>query len=208
MTTGANTGDSLPTQSYSPATTNANTGFGSYAEYVAKLKRWPVQSNKTLRKEELWLATFDGDGRCMEWNYCEPSKEDSLEAPKNLPAPDGRGIRPQTTVLSSQGFRQVLQTPDEKVAYRVVIVTAGFEAFASQTEDILGLGLDLGPDLFEFAQECVKVPYFDDALPRAWHKSFPALRIGHNALCILEARPEEASRTGICNLTDLCDHVS
>ena len=185
-------------------------GLG-HAEYVAKLKRWPVQSNKTLRKEELWLATFDGDGRCMEWNYCEPSKEDSLEAPENLPALDGRGVKPQTTVVSPLGLQKLLQTRDKDVAYRVVIVTAGYMPFASETEEILGLGLDLGPEWFEYVQMCVQYPYYGrhGALPRPWHKSFPALRVGQNALCILEAGPAEASsKTGIRNSTFSGGHIS
>jgi len=205
MTTGAHTRDPLATKSHSPTTPKAPAGFESYAEYLAKLERSTIESHAYRSGDKLWLASFDEDGRCMEWNYCDPFREDNLDVPRCLPAPDGSGVRPHITVLPSQGFRTVLQTPNEDVAYRVVIVTAGYYAIVPQTKDVLGFGLDLGPEIFEYAQMCLNRPV---ALPRPWHKVSPALRMGQNALCILEARPGRPSKTGIHNLTVPCRHVS
>jgi len=202
MASGTHTRNPFPTKSHPPATPKAVTGFASYAEYLAKLGRSTVESSDHLSDDEMWLASFDRGGRCLEWNYWDPSKENSLDAPDNLPALDGNGVRPDMTILSSHGFRTVLQIPDENVAYRVVMVATGFDAIAPRTKDILGLGLDLGPEIFEYAQMCVENPYIGrhGALPRPWHKVSPALRIGQNALCILEAGSETASKTGIHNV--------
>jgi len=203
MATGAHTGDPLSTTSHSPATPKVAPRFGSYAEYLAILERSTVERRVHRSGDELWIASFDEDGRCMEWNYCDPFRKDSLDVPRCLPAPDGSGVRPHITVLPSQGFRTVLQTPDDDVAYRVVLVTAGFDAITPQTRNILGIGLDLGPEVFEYAQICVGDPFpgKNGTLPRPWHKVPPALRVGQNALCILEAGPEEAPKTGIRNPT-------
>lgn len=83
-------------------------------------------------------------------------------------------------------------------------------AIGSNTQDILGLGLNLGPESFEFAQNCVENSYFEGhrVLPRPWHKAPPALHLGKNVLYILEPGPEKASKTGICNLTVSCGYVS
>jgi len=210
MATGAHTGDPLSTTSHSPATSEVAPRFGSYAEYLAILGRSTVESRAHRSGDDLWIASFDEDGRCMEWNYCDPFRKDSLDVPRCLPAPDGSGVRPHITVLPSQGFRTVLQTPDDDVAYRVVLVTAGVDAITPQTRNILGLGLDLGPEVFEYAQICVEDPFFDTTgtMPRPWHRVSPALRIGQNVLCILEAGPETASKTGIRNLPVSFSHAS
>jgi len=205
MTSGAQTGDSLPADLHSPATPKAATGFGSYAEYLEKLERLSDPA-EYASADELWLASFNEDGRCTGWNYCVTSAETMLEAPRNLPrnlpALDGRDVRPNTTGLSWPGFLTVLQTPGENVAYRVVIVTAGYRGISPPGKDILGLGLDLGPEIFEYAQIGGEPSHIGrrSVLPRPWHKVPPALRVGQNALCILETRPEKAPKTGTHNL--------
>jgi len=207
MTSGTQTGDSLPTNLHSPATPKAVTVFRSYAEYLEKLGRLSGNISGNISgyacHDELWLASFDEDGRCTKWNYCDTFPETMPDAPRNLPALDGRGVRPDTTSLSCDDFQTVLRSPGKNVAYRVVIVNAGYDGISPPGKDILGLGLDLRPDIFEYTQIVVENPHIrrHGVLPRPWHKVPPALRVGQNALCILEARPEEAPKTGIRNFT-------
>ena len=205
MTSDAHPRNSPPNDAHSPATPKAVARFGLYQEYLAKLER-PFAAITLTIHDELWLASFDRNGRCMEWNYCDPCRENSLNVPTSLPALNGIGVRPHRMNLSGHGFRTVLQTPDENVAYRVVLVTAGHDAITPETRDILGLGLDLRPEVFEYAQNCVYDPIFGTTgtLPRPWHRGSPALRIGQNVLCILEAGPGTASKTGIRNLPVSC----
>lgn len=112
MASGAHTGDSLPTNSHSPATPKAATGFRSYAEYLAKLERSPVKPSNTVSSDELWLASIDGDGHCMEWNHCYPHSENITKASEKLPALDESGVGQHTRALSPHGFRTVLKNPD------------------------------------------------------------------------------------------------
>jgi len=210
MASGAHTGDSPPTKLHSAVTPNAAIGSRTYAEYQAKLQRSDFASSAPIIQDELWLASFDGAGRCLEWNYHVPSGENSLNVPRNLPALDGNGVRPHTTVVSSHDFRTLLRNPDEHVAYRIFIVTVGNKAIASRTKDVLGLGLDLRPEIFEYAQMCVENPNSEGrgVFPRSWHKFPPALRVGANALCVLEAGLEKATNTGICNLPVSYNYIS
>ena len=210
MTSGAHTGDSLPTNLHSPVTAKTATGFGSYEEYLWKLKGSTGSFNSCSTIDELWLGSFDENGRCAEWAYYDLGLENRLEVPTNLPALDGTGVRPHMAVLSADAFRTVLQNPDERVSYRVVLVTAGRHGISSHTKDILGIGLDLGPEFFEYAQMCVDDPRIRGrvVLPRSWHKVPPALRVGRNALCMLEAGLGKATKTGIRNRPFSSSHVS
>jgi len=206
MTSDAYTGDSLPINLHSPVTPKNTTGFVSYEEYLWKLKGSTCSCGSSPSTDELWLASFDEDGRCVEWAYHDLGLDNRLEVPS-----DGTGFRPHIAVLSLDAFRAVLQNPDERVSYRVVVVTAGgYHSISSHTKDILGIGLDLGPELFEYAQMCVGDPRIGShcVLPRSWHKVPPALRVGRNALYILEAGLEKATKTGICNRPFARSHVS
>jgi hypothetical protein len=64
--------------------------------------------------------------------------------------------------------------------------------------DVLGLGLDLEPEIFDYIDSTVENSEYqwenDSALP--WVKDIPALRIGSDVLCILEKAPERKSKTG------------
>ena len=227
MASNACAGASFSSGAYSPADSKAASGFESYADYEAKLEQ-PSRRNCCPERDILWLASFDGDGHCLKWDYCDTLEKDSIEygytlgydpvkycnahekdslhIPRNLPAVDGSGVRPYTAILSCHEFRMALQTPKNNVAYRVVIISAKFRPTSSQTKDILGLGLDLGPEIFDYAKMCMGDPC--NGRQRPWYKTFPALRIGRNVLCILEDAPGTASKTGIYNRPAVCNYAS
>jgi hypothetical protein len=108
------------------------------------------------------------------------------------------GIRPDTTVLSSSDFKALLQNTDENVPYRIVIAAGHREVPSPTIEDILGLGLDLEPEIFDYAKSTVGPTEYirKDEFPLPWFRDAPALRIGSNVLCILEKTPERRSKTG------------
>jgi hypothetical protein len=65
-------------------------------------------------------------------------------------------------------------------------------------EDVLGLGLDLEPEIFDYVKSTPVVARYipDDEFPLPWFKDAPALRIGSDILCMLEKTPERKSKTG------------
>ena len=211
MVPGASSGDSSSSGLYSPVESKTAIGFNSYAEYLSKLERSPVVSDLSDRDEmRLWLASFDGEGHCMEWSYCNLSNQNRFDVPEGLPAKDGTGFTPHTSALSSHDFRTSLQSPAENVVYRVVIANCAYHGPDSRMEDILGLGLDLGPATFDYTKTCLKQAFFanENDFPRPWYKDCPALQIGESVLCILEAVPEEARKTGMVYGPSPCKLIS
>ncbi|CAN9164368.1 unnamed protein product [Alternaria alternata] len=65
-------------------------------------------------------------------------------------------------------------------------------------EDVLGLGLDLEPEIFDYVKSTREITRYmsEDEFPLAWFKDAPALRIGSGVLCILDKAPERKSKTG------------
>jgi hypothetical protein len=204
MPSDTNAEDRLPSASRSSAQPKATAGFQSYAKYLANLERTPKyeRSNST---ENLWLASFTENGRCIRWYYCCPFDESAPSTPIHLPTVDESRTRSDTLALSSSEFQTLLQTTDKNVAYRVIIATIGFEERYSRTKDILGLGLDLEPEVFDYVESRADYTKLSpkDRLPLPWFRDCPALRIGEHVLCILEATLGRTSETGICEDTTL-----
>jgi hypothetical protein len=122
------------------------------------------------------------------------------------PAVDENGVEHDTPILSSSEFQTLLQATNEDEACRLVIVTAGFWGHSSQVEDILGLGLDLEPEIFDFVKSRVEAKdmgLHDGNFPMPWFRDCPALSVGHHVLCILETTPMRKSKTGISKDTTL-----
>ena len=84
------------------------------------------------------------------------------------------------------------------MAYRIIIAATDSGVPSPTIEDILGLGLDLEPEIFDYAKSTVWPTGYvrQDEYPLAWFRDAPALRIGSNVLCILETTPERKSKTG------------
>ncbi|CAN9142871.1 unnamed protein product [Alternaria sp. RS040] len=194
MPDNTSSGESLPNGSHPPAQPEPAAKFQSYAEYLACLNRSPFQPSYRGSEEQLWLASFTEDGRYIERYTCILKDRSS----PIRPPPGVGGIGTDTTVLSSSDFRALLQTTDDNVPYRIVIAASNRPVTSSMTEDVLGLGLDLEPEIFDYVQSTVDFRENMSAgdFPLPWVKDAPALRIGSDVLCILEKVPERKSKTG------------
>jgi hypothetical protein len=201
MASGASAGHSFPDGLHPPAHPKAAAEFQSYAEYLEKLNRSKnVDVWRTSTGKILWLASFDGNGCCVKWDYCDGPDDDQPYRPpqSHRPALNGSGAEPPTKALNSTDFQELLRTPENNVIYRVVIATTARGRCTPWQEDILGLGLDLGPEIFDYATCNVKdQAYGTRLLPRPWFKDCPALLIGDDILSFLEAAPGKAPRTGM-----------
>jgi hypothetical protein len=94
MPDNASSGESLPSGSRPFAQPEPAARFRSYREYLAHLDRLPLSLHNQDYGEQLWLASFTGDGRFIKRYAC------ILQEFSNLPATDVVGIKPDTTVLS------------------------------------------------------------------------------------------------------------
>lgn len=208
-------GNSLPSGSHPSAQPEPAARFQSYAEYLARLNRSPFLLPDQLlpgqsRKERLWLASFTDDGRYIERYSCIIRYS---RRSKNLPAVDDEGIRPGTTVVTCSDFRTLLQTTEENVAYRIIIAATDSGVPSPTIEDILGLGLDLEPDIFDYVKSTLMLSRYvrQNDFPLPWFKDALALRIGSDVLCILEKTPERRCKTGTREYTPstirLTNHV-
>jgi hypothetical protein len=181
-------GDGLPSGSRPSAQPEAVARFQSYEEYLAHLDRSPIPCPSLGYDEQLWLASFTEDCRYIKRYICMPT---------NQPAIDVEGSGPDTTVLSCSDFLALLQMTDEDVFYRVVIAASNHGP-SPMMQDILGLGLDLEPEIFDYITSTAditgEIPEYEFPLP--WFKDAPALRIGSDVLCILKNTPERRSKTG------------
>ncbi|CAN9234975.1 unnamed protein product [Alternaria alternata] len=188
-------GDGSQSGSHPSAQSEPAASFQSYAEYLARLDRSPFQPRYRHDAEELWLASFTEDGRYIKRYICILRDYNNST---NLPPVDVEGIEPDTTVLSSSDFRTLLQTTDENVHYRIVIAATSLWVPSRMTEDVLGLGLDLEPEVFDYVKSTVEPSEYipKDEFPLPWFRDAPALRIGSNVLCILEKTSERKSKTG------------
>jgi hypothetical protein len=195
MASGAGTGHSSPDGLHPPAHSKAAAGFQSYAEYLKKLNRSHDLDTWHDSLAVLWLASFDVNGCCMKWDYCDG---DQSYRRTYRPAFNGSGEEPRTNAQNSTEFQKLLRTPEENVTYRVVIASTADGRCLPWQQDILGLGLDLGPEIFDYAT-CG----FDyhthgvQLLPRPWYKDCPALLIGENILSFLKTTLGKAPRTGM-----------
>ncbi|CAN9171821.1 unnamed protein product [Alternaria alternata] len=97
----------------------------------------------------------------------------------NQPPIDVEEIGPDTTFLSSSDFQTLLQTTDENVPYRIVIAVSNRVVPSRMIEDVLGLGLDLEPEIFDFVKGTVEATAYipEDDFPLPWFKDAPALPI-------------------------------
>lgn len=188
-------GDGLPSVSRPYVQPEAAAEFQSYAEYLARLDRSPFSPHYLPLGEQLWLASFTEDGRYIKRYTC--ILRDTTYS-RNLPAVDVEGISPGATVLSSADFRTLLQTTDEDVSYRIIIAAPDHNGPSHMLEDVLGLGLDLEPGIFDYVKSTVEDTCYipQNEFPLPWFKDAPALRIGSDVLCILERTPERTSKTG------------
>jgi hypothetical protein len=200
MPDNTSSGDSLPSGSHSSAQPEAAASFQSYAEYLARLDRSRFSPHYLGSGEQLWLTCFTEDSRYMERYTCIPREStDPNPIPMNQPPIDVEEFGPDTTFLSSSDFQTLLQTTDENVPYRIVIAVSNRVVPSRMIEDVLGLGLDLEPEIFDFVKGTVEATAYipEDDFPLPWFKDAPALRIGTAVLCILERTPERKSKTGI-----------
>jgi hypothetical protein len=100
------------------------------------------------------------------------------------------------------------------VHYRIVIAATNFGVPSRSMQTVLGLGLDLEPEIFDYVLSTLKVPKSMPAnmFPLPWVKDAPALRIGSDVLCILGNTPKRTSKTGtykdIPSTIRLADHVN
>ena len=188
-------GESLPSGSHPSAQPEPAARFQSYAEYLAHLDRSPFQTRYRHDVEQLWLASFTEDGRYIKRYTCILRDYNNST---NLPLVDVEDIGPDTIVLSSPDFRTLLKTTDENVPYRIVIAATSLWVPSRMTEDVLGLGLDLEPEIFDYVKSTVEPSEYipKDEFPLPWLRDAPALRIGSNVLCILEKTSERKSKTG------------
>jgi hypothetical protein len=184
--------DGPPSGSYPSVQLEPAARLQSYADYLARLDRSPFESHYLGSEEQLWLASFTEDGRYIKRDTCIL---DDSDRPKNPPAVN--------TILSPSDFRTLLQTTDENVPYRIVIAASNRAVPSSMMQDILGLGLDLEPEIFDYVNSTIEATKYlsERAFPLPWVKDAPALRIGGDALCILEKAPERKSKTGTCEDT-------
>jgi hypothetical protein len=189
MASGASAGHSSSDGVHPPAHSKAAAEFQSYAEYLEKLNRSHDINTYHKYPAVLWLASFDGNGCCMKWDYCDGYDDDQSYF-------NGSGAEPPTTAQNSTEFQKLLRNPEENVIYRVVIATTHGECSPWQ-KDILGLGLDLGPEIFDYATCNLEAIANDRHLPRPWFKDCPALLIGNNILSFLETAPGKAPQTGM-----------
>lgn len=195
MLDNTSTGDGLPSGSHPSAQPEPAARFRSYAEYLARLDRSPFQPTYRDDEEQLWLTCFTEDGLYMKRYTC------ILRNTRNsatLPSVDVEDISPGTTVLSSPDFRTLLQTTDENVPYRTVIAASNRVVPSTMLEDVLGLGLDLEPEIFDYVKGTVEATedISEGEFPLPWCRDAPALRIGSDVLHILEKIPERKSKTG------------
>ncbi|CAN9404564.1 unnamed protein product [Alternaria alternata] len=188
-------GDGLPSVSHPYAQPEAAARCQSYAQYLARLDRSPFSPHHLPVEEQLWLASFTEDGRYIKRYTCILGDS---SMPKNPPAVNIEDIRTNTTDLSSSDFRTLLQTTDENVPYRIVIAASKLGVPSRMMEDVLGLGLDLEPEIFDYVKSTREITRYmsEDEFPLAWFKDAPALRIGSGVLCILDKAPERKSKTG------------
>lgn len=199
MSDNTSAGDSLVGGSHSSAKPDAAVGFQSYAEYLVHLDRSPFPPSYPTRfppfEEQLWLASFTEDGHYIKRYTCFLR---DFGMPTDLSSVDMEDIRPDTTVMSSADFRTLLQTTDENVSYRIVIAASYTGLPSRMIEDVLGLGLDLEPEIFDYVKSTSVVARYipEDEFPLPWFKDTPALRIGSDMLCMLEKTPERKSKTG------------
>ncbi|RYO65534.1 hypothetical protein AA0116_g2903 [Alternaria tenuissima] len=193
--------ESLPSGSHPSAQPETATRFQSYAEYLARLDRSPFQPQYQGSEERLWLASFTEDGRYIKRYTCILRHDSVLKGPTSL---EVEGIRPDTTVLSSSDFRALLQTTDENVPYRIVIAAGHRTVPSPMIEDVLGLGLDLEPEIFDYMKSTVAFQRYtrQENFPLPWFRDAPALRIGSDVLCILDKAPERRSKTAIIFLRE------
>jgi hypothetical protein len=200
MASGASAGHSSPDGLHPPAHSKAAAEFQSYAEYLEKLNRSHNVDACHRSSAVLWLASFDGNGCCMKWDYCDGPDDDQPYRPPqpHRPALNGSGAEPPTKALNSTGFQELLRTPEKNVIYRVVIAANTQGECSPWQKDILGFGLDLGPEIFDYATCNFRHDAFSiQPLPRPWFKDCPALLIGDNILSFLEATPGKAPQTGM-----------
>jgi hypothetical protein len=195
MPDNTSSGESLPSGSHPSAQPEPAARFQSYAEYLAHLDRSPFQTRYRHDVEQLWLASFTEDGRYIKRYTCILRDYNNST---NLPLVDVEDIGPDTIVLSSPDFRTLLKTTDENVPYRIVIAATSLWVPSRMTEDVLGLGLDLEPEVFDYVKSTVEPSEYipKDEFPLPWFRDAPALRIGSNVLCILEKTSERKSKTG------------
>jgi len=206
MEDGAGPADSFTSGVHSPTDSKAAARFDSYREYVAKLKCLPTNAYYP-EGELLWLASFNGNGHCIGWDYCDFSDPKASEARRLPPEEEGSGFRPShASVLPPPRFCTLLQTPDKDVVYRVIIVAVGHEGYSSKIHKPLGLGLGLGEDIFLYVSANI---YADSSpnLPQPWSRDFPALRVGGHTLCIPENASGKAPKTGIHEAPTPCSWV-
>ena len=203
-------GESLPSGSHSSAQPEPAARFQSYAEYLAHLDRSPFQTRYRHDVEQLWLASFTEDGRYIKRYTCILRDYNNST---NLPLVDVEDIGPDTIVLSSPDFRTLLKTTDENVPYRIVIAATSLWVPSRMTEDVLGLGLDLEPEIFDYVKSTLMLSRYvrQNDFPLPWFKDALALRIGSDVLCILEKTPERRCKTGTREYTPstirLTNHV-
>lgn len=190
-----NAGDGLPSGSHPHAQPGAAAEFQSYAQYLERLGRSTLPRHYLGIGEQLWLASFTEDGRYIKWDTCV--LQDSI-MPMNRTPVNGAGIGTDTTVLSHSDFRTLLQTTEENVSYRIVIAVSESVVTSSILENVLGLGLDMEPEIFDYVNSTTEIPGYlsERRFPLPWVKDAPALRIGSDVLCILEKIPERRSKTG------------
>ena len=197
MSSNASAGNCSPGGSRSSAYSEPAASFKTYAEYLATLERSPIPYEYDI-KENLWLGGFTESGQWIKWYHCRPSNQGTFTMPRNLPAVDGNGFRPDISVVSASEFQTLLRTTDEDVAYRVVIVSTGPEGRSTQVEDMLGLGLDLQPEILDYTR--IRIEDICSAnernLPLPWFRDCPALSIGDNVFCISEVALRRRRGTG------------
>ncbi|KAB2109628.1 hypothetical protein CUC08_Gglean010459 [Alternaria sp. MG1] len=188
-------GESLPSGSHPSAQPEPAARFQSYAEYLALLDRSNAQFHFRGSEEQLWLASFTEDGRYIKRYTC--TIQDPILT-TSQPAINAEVIRSDTTVLSSSDFQTLLQTTNENVPYRIVITASNLVVPCRTIEDVLGLGLDLEPEIFDYIKSTGEFTGYrqENEFPLPWFKDAPALRIGGDVLCMLENTPERTSRTG------------
>jgi len=195
MPDNTSSGESLPSGSHPSAQPEPAARFRTYAEYLACLDRSPSRPDYRGDEEQLWLASFTEDGRYIKRYTCTLRDR---TMPTNQLVIDAEGVRPETTVLSSSDFQTLLQTTNRNVPYRIVIAASNLAVPSHMIEDVLGLGLDLQPEIFDYIKSTRDFTGYtrEDEFPLPWFKYAPALRIGGDVLCILENTPERTSRTG------------
>jgi hypothetical protein len=139
--------------------------------------------------EGLWLARFSNEGRCIQWyRYWKPSNSTSI-----LVRPDGTKTPTRSAcelVTTPEEMQQLLHIRDECVTHQIVILALPTsENPSDDIIDILGLGLDMKPPIWDCMQEHSRRTSWRglNTLPRPWAKDCPVFRIGDHSIGILDA---------------------